>query len=170
MTCPAVGSRRSILKTSPRLLLAVCLPLLLGCPGRLPPELLRPDGGATGAGGGTGIASCPDAPRLLDTHCFACHGSPPIATFGTLDLEADGVAGRVVGQAAYAEAGGLCGGMGNLLEPGTLPATGILIDKLRFTQDCGMGMPFGAVAPLAAAELECLQTWANGLVMMAGGD
>lgn len=91
-------------------------------------------------------------------------------TFGNLDLEADGVAGRVVGQAAYAEAGGLCGGMGDLLEPGTLPATGILIDKLRFTQDCGMGMPFGALAPLAAAEQECLQTWANGLVMMAGGN
>lgn len=101
---------------------------------------------------------------------MACHGSPPAVVFGGLDLQTAGVAGRVVGKAAFTGAGGLCGEMGDLLEPGTLPATGILMDKIRFAQDCGAGMPFGALAPLAAAEQECLQTWANGLVMMAGGN
>jgi hypothetical protein len=42
------------------------------------------------------------------------------------------------------------------------------MDKTRFTQDCGAGTPFGALAPLSAAEQECSQTWANGLVMTAG--
>lgn len=60
--------------------------------------------------------------------------------------------------------------MGNLLDPSTLPATGILMDKLRFKQECGGGMPFGALVPLTAAEQECFQMWANGLVTMAGGN
>lgn len=98
---------------------------------------------------------------------MACHGSPPAVVFGGLDLQTAGVAGRVVGKAAFTGAGGLCGEMGDLLEPGTLPATGILMDKIRFAQDCGAGMPFGALAPLAAAEQECLQGWANDLVMTA---
>ena len=140
----------------------MCLPLLLACPGRLAPE------SGTGGDGGGAIASCPDAPRLIETHCMACHGSPPAVVFAELDLQTASVAARLVGQAAYTGAGGLCAGMGNLLDPDTLPATGILIDKIRFTQHCGAGMPFGALAPLAAAEQECLQGWANNLVMMAG--
>lgn len=149
--------------------MTLCLPLLVACPGRLAPELLQ-DGGSAGADGGTFVPSCAEAPRLLETQCLLCHGNPPTPTFGNLDLESPGAAARLVGQPAYTGTGGLCAGMGNLLDPGTLPATGILMDKIKFTQDCGTGMPYGALTPLPAADQDCLQRWANDLVMtmMAG--
>ena len=139
-----------------------------------------PDGGtsSTGAGGSTGggaggssgnvITSCANATTVLMNNCFECHGSTP--AFANLDLMSAGVETRLVGKpTAVGAPGSACNGTGTLLNKGTLPATGILIDKINFrTGVCGAGMPLGAPAPITAADLTCLQQWANGLVSTVG--
>jgi hypothetical protein len=128
--------------------------------------------GTTGTTGSTGTGSvplsCSNAPAILQANCWSCHTSPPQTIYANLDLESSGVAARLVGVAAYTGASGACAGRGNLLDPGTLPATGILIEKINFSQTCGSGMPFAALAPLSQSDLDCLQAWANGLVASAG--
>jgi hypothetical protein len=86
-------------------------------------------------------------------------------------LMSAGVAQRLVGKPAAAAAGtngAMCTGKGNLLDRGTLPATGILLDKINFRAGvCGSTMPLGGTK-LAQADLDCLQAWANGLVSSIG--
>jgi hypothetical protein len=134
-------------------------------------------GGATGAGGsigggaggGTGnvITSCANAMTVLASNCFDCHGSSPI--YANLDLMSAGVETRLVGVAASVGAPmSMCAGKGNLLNHGTLPATGILIDKINNRQTCGGLMPYLAGMTIAAADIDCLQQWANGLVATVG--
>jgi hypothetical protein len=53
------------------------------------------------------------------------------------------------------------------LNRGTLPATGIFIDKINFTKGCGSGMPY-LTSKMSDADIACLQAWANGLVMLVG--
>lgn len=124
-------------------------------------------GGATGAGGSV-ATSCSDAPAVLQTNCLQCHSYPPQIVYANLDLQSSGVATRLVGVKPYTGASGSCAGMGNLLDRGTLPATGILIDKINFTQSCGYGMPYGALTPMSQTDIDCLQAWANGLVAGVG--
>jgi hypothetical protein len=60
-----------------------------------------------------------------------------------------------------------CAGTGNLLNRGTLSATSIFIDKINFTQSCGVGMP-DLGNKMSDTGIACLQAWADGLVMMVG--
>ena len=162
--------------------LVASLLALSACPGSLS-FTGTPDGGGGGTtGGGTGGAasgvgggggaiatSCANAITLLQNNCsIACHNPGSDTSFANLDLMSDGFAQRLVGQPASTTGNGQCAGMGNLLNRGTLPATGILIDKINFKLGvCGEGMPFGGVQ-LGATDLACLQAWANGLVASVG--
>lgn len=138
-------------------------------------------GGSTGSGGSGGPhdggdaasvpLSCDNVMLVLGVNCTTCH-SPGAAAFSAgLDLMSDGVAQRLVGKptaTATANNGAMCGGKGNLLNRGTLPATGILIDKINATPGvCGSPMPLEG-AQLQQEDLDCLQAWANGLVNSVG--
>jgi hypothetical protein len=137
-------------------------------------------GGNTGAGGAAphdgGDAasvplSCDNSEIVLQVNCTTCH-SPGAATFSAgLDLMSDGVAMRLVGKpaaTANVNNGAMCAGKGNLLNRGTLPATGILIDKINaITGLCGFPMPLEG-DKLQQEDLDCLQAWANGLVNSIG--
>ena len=155
--------------------LAAALLALRACPGSL--EFPAGGGGTSGGSGGqTGadagpiVTACANAMTVLQDNCTSCHNPGSDTIYANLDLMTDGVAARLVGQAASTAttANGMCGGKGNLLNRGTLPATGILIDKINFkTGVCGIGMPFGG-SKLAQIDLDCLQAWANGLVSSVG--
>jgi len=140
---------------------------LTGCPGSLGFDA---DGGSTGVGGSTGgqQTSCATSGTVLQMCTLSCHNAVSKAAYANLDLMSDGVAQRLVGQPAATANNGLCGGKGNLLNRGTLPATGILIDKISGHQTCGGAMPFGSDNGLVGADLDCLQAWANGLVQGVG--
>ncbi len=155
--------------------------MLGACPGS---TTVPADGGGTGgAGGGSGnhpdaggdgssvALSCDNSMLVLEDNCIGCHtmiGSP---YSGGLDLDSAGVAQRLVGKPAAAVSAtnqAMCTGKGNLLNRGTLPATGVLIDKIKGGPGlCGNPMPLGAPM-LAQEDLDCLQAWANGLVNSVG--
>jgi len=162
------------------LLLAFSLP---GCPGNLDPSLL-PQGGGTGTGGsgsgsggtgGSGAGSggatpppCDPAP-IFKTHLCAntgCHD--PSGTSANFDMGSSDWQTRLVG--VNPKGGGAlaskCGELGApYLKPGTMPATGLVLDKLKVdsTQPCGDLMPLVS-AKLTATEVACIQDWANSLV------
>jgi len=140
----------------------------IGQAGSGAPGMGGASGTGTGGGGGSVPTSCSNATNVLLTNCFQCHSNPPQIIYANLDLQSSGVAARLVGVKAYTGASGECVGLGNLLDRGTLPATGILIDKINFMQTCGAGMPYGALAPMAQTDIDCLQAWANGLVASVG--
>jgi hypothetical protein len=123
---------------------------LLGCPGTLDPGV--------GAGGMTGTANCQVA--LLAGKCAipGCHsGSAPTAG---LDLGAADLAATLVDHdTGDSASGSMCNGM-KLLNSGTNPATGVLIDKIT-ASTCGAMMPIGSA--LTTAERTCLVTWATTL-------
>jgi hypothetical protein len=139
-------------------LAAVSLGLLFACAGDLPADL---KGGGTATGGKSGGGGCDNAPTIITNQCSTCHASES-PSFGNLDLLAPGVATRLVGHAAQGPAPTGCMGQGNLLETGTVPAKGILIQKINKTQTCGTEMPPGG--NLSPSDIACLQAWADGLV------
>jgi len=107
---------------------------------------------------------------ILHDSCGGCHTSPPLAVvYTSLDLLAANAAARLVGYAADSAnaSADMCAGKGNILNRSTLPATGILIDKINGVQTCGQAMPF-ATTPLAQSDKDCIQAWANGLVQSVG--
>jgi hypothetical protein len=129
---------------------------LSGCPGSL--------GFAYGGDPDAGISlSCDNVMTVLST-CVGCHSNPPVATFASLDLSSANPGQRLVGVAASGD--GACLDKGSLLNRTTVPATGILIDKINDHQTCGASMPFGTPI-LGATDIACLQSWANGLVANA---
>ena len=88
-----------------------------------------------------------------------CHDAA--AAGAGLDLASAGVAARLLDKGPMAGAGSLCTTSGKVyLKGGTTPATGLLLDKISSSPGCGSRMPFG-YAPLSAAEISCIQTWAN---------
>lgn len=140
------------------------------------------DGGGTGgssagnhADGGDGPSvplSCDNAMLVLENNCTSCHTMTSAPFSGGLDLESANVAQRLVGKptaAMTATNQAMCSGKGNLLNRNTLPATGILIDKINAKAGgvCGNPMPLGGEM-LAKEDLDCLQAWANGLVNSVG--
>jgi len=141
---------------------AVSLGLIFACAGELPADLK----GATGTGGagtgGTQQTGCDHADQVLSSNCAACHTTASSA-FGNLDLISADVGSRLVGVASKGPASPSgCMGKGDLLESGSSPATGILIQKIKKMQTCGTEMPPGST--LAQDDIACLQAWANGLV------
>jgi hypothetical protein len=137
--------------------LVVSLVGLAGCPGTL-----GFDPNAGGNPDGSIPMSCTTLDSVLTKCTASCHNPAGQATFADLDLMSDGVATRLVDVPATTGGTGMCSGKGNLLDKTTLPATGILIDKIKGTQTCGGRMPLGG--SLSSAETDCLQAWANGLV------
>jgi hypothetical protein len=130
-------------------------------------------GGGTG-GAGTGGAAC-DVPGLFGTDTSkegrgcaisACHGKATPA--GNFDMETAGWETTMVGKTApgggaIPSTASKCGGMNRVyLVAGSNPATGLFLDKLGGHPSCGAVMPNIGV-PLNAAELACVQTWANAL-------
>jgi hypothetical protein len=167
------------------LVLLASLSLFVGCSssGGTTPDA-GGSGGSSGNGGSAGShdggdaasvpLSCDNIMLVLGVNCTTCH-SPGAAAFSAgLDLQSDGVAQRLVGKpaaTATATNGAMCAGKGNLLNRGTLPATGILIDKINASTPspslCGSPMPLEG-AQLQQEDLDCLQAWANGLVNSVG--
>jgi hypothetical protein len=123
---------------------------LAGCPGSLDnPELFR-DGGV-GAGGGGNAGPCGDVPTaIFAPKCggTGCHGG--VGPQQGLDLEAPGVAARVVGIPAKE-----CTGI--LADPAN-PTGSILYTKLLSGGACGAQMPL-ARPVLPQAEIDCIKTW-----------
>jgi hypothetical protein len=124
-----------------------------------------------GHDGGLVPLSCDNAMMVLEDNCIGCHSTLSAPYVGGLDLESAGAAQRLVGKPTAtpnAMNNALCSGKGNLLNRGTLPATGVFIDKINQIPGlCGNPMPFGA-EKLAQQDLDCLQSWANGLVNSVG--
>jgi hypothetical protein len=163
------------------LVLLASLSLLGGCSSS---SDSAPDAGGSGGSGSGGSGGphdggdaaavplgCDNIMLVLGVNCTTCH-SPGAAMFSAgLDLMSDGVAQRIVGKPAAtvtANNGAMCAGKGNLLNRGTLPATGILIDKIKASPGlCGSPMPLEG-SELQPEDLDCLQAWANGLVNSVG--
>jgi hypothetical protein len=121
----------------------------------------------TGGAGGSIPMACATSMTVLQNSCIGCHNTPTMGATANLDLASAGVAQRLVGQSGAAT-GGQCAGVMSLLNRGTLPATGILIDKINFKTTCGASMPYPGTIKLPATDLDCLQAWANGLVASVG--
>jgi hypothetical protein len=119
-------------------------------------------GGAGGSGGGGSPASCTVEPTmLLKTKCAAggCH-EPTSTVAGGLDLLTGDVASRLVGVASDGSNGSKCGPGIPYLIAGSQPARGLLLDKLIYPP-CGDPMP--SLGTWSAANMACIQDWANGL-------
>jgi hypothetical protein len=133
-------------------------------------------GFVTGVAGATGTVplGCDEAGTIFETkNCAltgACHDrSADAANFSLEGLPFDDIDGwrrRLVGQ--YPKGGGtiasMCGGAQMpYLVAGSLPAKGLLLNKLRANPPCGERMPtLGEY--LTTTELDCVQRWANELV------
>jgi hypothetical protein len=123
-------------------------------------------GGNLGAAGGAGIG-CDVAPIIVKSGCTidgVCHGTMPAAG---LDLLSPGWEARLLGGAPTRGAGLLektmCADQGRVyLVPGSNPAVGLLMDKLRPNPPCGHQMPYGLPA-LQPADVACFQAWATAL-------
>ncbi|MDB4982263.1 MAG: hypothetical protein JWM82_3015 [Myxococcales bacterium] len=129
------------------------------------------NGGASGNSGVAGAPGCDVAPIMLKSGCTidgVCHGTMPAAG---LDLRTSGWQMRLLGTGPTRGAGLLaktmCADQGRIyLVPGSNPAVGLLMDKLRPNPPCGAQMPFGLPA-LQPQDLECFQAWATALTTNA---
>jgi len=181
---PFVNPNRELARGGAVLALAVSVAVLGACAGST--DVTSGAGGSgnmTGAGGsssgnpdaghdaGAVPLSCDNSMLVLENNCIGCHSMSDGPFVGGLDLETAGVAQRLVGKPTAtmtATNQAMCAGKGNLLNRGTLPAKGILIDKInQLPGVCGNPMPLGG-AKLQPEDLDCLQAWANGLVNSVG--
>jgi hypothetical protein len=136
-----------------------------------------PTGGAAGSGGGQGLLGCDQFPAIVELYgcgiMGACHGGPDPAAGLALTKTAGPISdaewkAKLVG--VFPTGGGfggtksMCGSVGiPYLVAGSLPATGLFLDKLfRPTPLCGDAMP-SIGGPLTTAEKDCIQRWANKL-------
>lgn len=146
------------LRVSAVFILGVSSLVLVGCPGDLDPRLM---GSGTGGTGGTGGPQVCDGKALMVTKCAmaGCH-SANVPQAG-LDLTADGVVGRLLGQPGNPTANPQCpDNTKALLVDGSTTGDGFLIDKLNNPAPCGSPMP-QVPGPLAAGELQCMKEWAT---------
>jgi hypothetical protein len=135
-------------------------------------------GGTTGSAGTGGIApqGCPQVGQIFENkYCAlqgACHdANGAAANFSLAGLpfsDLDGWRNRLVGKVPKGggEIASICGASNSrraYLVAGSLPATGLLLDKLRNANpSCGDQMPTLGDR-LTAVELDCVQRWANAL-------
>jgi hypothetical protein len=140
--------------------MALSLVAGLACPGNLDPALLS---GAAGSGGAGGGAPC-DAPSLFVAKCGTsiCH-DPASISGGGLDLVSANQAARLVGMTSTGEMGSECGDM-VYLNPGSNPATGLLVDKLT-NPTCGMQMP--ELVAWSDDYTQCVLNWATSVTSAA---
>ncbi len=118
-------------------------------------------------------ASAPAAPRgtggnndcqtaIFASKCVGCHATAS-ASVG-LDLEAANPESRMIGKPTGA--GTSCPG-GTLLVAGSIPASGVFIDKItNHPPTCG-GAAMPLVGSLTGTELTCLTNWANSVTATA---
>jgi hypothetical protein len=131
--------------------------------------------GGTGTGG-TGGPNCTgtmDGATLVTAKCatLGCHDTADAnLSAAGLDLTINSMIGtRLVGVVSPGNTAALsqCGGS-TYLQAGSNPAAGLLIDKIKGTQTCGLGMPYpGGQALLPAAMQACIEQWAETLIMAA---
>jgi hypothetical protein len=129
------------------------------------------NGGAGGSFGMAGAPGCDIAPIIVRSGCNidgVCHGANPAAG---LDLLTPGWEARLLGAGPRRGAGELvrteCADQGRIyLVPGSNPAVGLLMDKLRPNPPCGKQMPNG-LPPLQPEQLACFQAWATALTANA---
>jgi hypothetical protein len=117
----------------------------------------RPDAGTAPETSG----GC-DIPTIFAS-CVACHDAR--GTFGGFDMQSAGWEARLVGgmPKGVTSASSCTGGGRVYLVPGSAPATGLFLEKLKAsTTTCGDPMPLLA-DPLDAKALACVQQWANAL-------
>jgi hypothetical protein len=122
-----------------------------------------------GSPASTTTTSC-DVNQLF-TVKYACSASgchDAVGTAANFDMATGGLTGlegRLVG---HGPVGGgvlpsMCAGMGfNYLDAGSQPATGLFMSKFSDSPPCGTRMPMLG-NKVNAADLSCIQTWANGL-------
>jgi hypothetical protein len=119
-------------------------------------------GMSMGTGGGSQPQNCDNAKTILNNNCVACHGSTPI--FAHLDLVSAGVGSRLVGKdtSSGSDTGEMCMGKGKLIDAGSNPATGVLVDKITHSKPgCGSVMPMSGL--LSTSDQQCLIQWATWL-------
>jgi hypothetical protein len=157
----------------------------VGCPGSLDPALLAggTGTGGTSGGGGTSGVNCTgdlDGASLVTKNCAVsgCHTTADAPALGAnLDLTVDATIGsRLVGVVSAATsnngAAPACVNFSEaLLNAGTSPATGLLVQKIQTNPTCsgsntppccGSSMPFGLL-PLSTAQQQCIIQWATTL-------
>jgi hypothetical protein len=125
--------------------------------------------GTTGVAGSAGSAAGCDVNAIFTSHSCtvegACHDRSGSAA--GFDMATPGWEKTLVGR--YPSTGGvpglesMCGAAGMpYLVPGSQPAAGLFLSKLRDPSPCGAEMPTVS-GPLTPGELECVQRWANAL-------
>jgi hypothetical protein len=92
-----------------------------------------------------------------------------VSVSGGLDLTLDAnIGSRLIGVfSGNSSNGSACTGNGNYLDAHSNPPTGLLIDKIKANPPCGTRMPYPGIANLTAAQISCVQTWAESLIMAA---
>ena len=144
-------------------------------------NLVASAGGAPGGSGGSGGSvpdaaadgrlppGCATANTIFQNKCVACHSTAAAPTFGGFDMEKPGWAQAMIGGTIpnNAPPSNKCAAQGFVfLERGTMPARGLFLDKFKPVPPCGVRMP--QIGTVSAAEVSCIQDWANNIV--AGGD
>jgi hypothetical protein len=160
--------------------------ILSGCPGTLDPTQFNisgtggngtgggtPTGGSTGTGGSSGnCTGGNDGVNIIMTNCAtaSCHIPGPLndGLSGGLDLTVDAnIGSRLVGVMSMGTStnGSACmTSTSPYLDPGSNPATGLLIDKISSTHPpCGSFMPYASPSLLPSAQRTCLIEWATTL-------
>jgi hypothetical protein len=124
-------------------------------------------GGGVGDGGMSAARGCAEAPGIFTKHsCTACHDAS--GAFANFDMASPGWETRLVG--VRPKGGGkaspsVCASPArDYLVAGSVPATGLFLDKLKptTTTSCGLQMP-STLDYLSADELTCVQRWADAL-------
>jgi hypothetical protein len=135
-----------------------------GCPGSIDPSLLN-------GGGAVDAAPCDPTSIFMAKGCNGsgiCHDANGAAA--NFNMASDGWQTHLVG--VNPMGGGtipsMCSGNGPYLVAGQLPATGLFLKKLTNSPGCGVQMPqLASLGYLKPAEMQCVQSWANSLVMAA---
>lgn len=130
------------------------------------------DGGNDDASTDAGVQGCSRA-KTIFAACLACHASASaVLTGGGFDMEKTGWEKNLVGHStpATAPATALCKGKNLVwLQPNIQPAKGLFLDKLSQPMPpCGVQMP-NLLPKLSAADMACVQSWANNIVSGGGG-
>jgi hypothetical protein len=140
---------------------ALLLVGLAGCPGSLDPSLLD----ASGGGGTVNVA--PIFAKYTCAAPNACHDAN--GTAANFDMATTGWEMKLVGTNPKGGGTSVCASNGPYLDPGSNPATGLFMTKLKGGTGlvCGVRMP-QVGGTLSAGEIAMVQQWANALVMAAG--
>jgi hypothetical protein len=134
----------------------------LGCPGSLDPSLTMNLGGNGGGGSGGTVCDAPTTVFLPKCAMAPCHDAA--TKQGGLDLTATGIVGRLLDVTSDGTNGSVCAGDPTpYLMSGSMPATGLLLDKIFANPlPCGGGgsrMP--QIGTLSNGDNTCINAWAT---------